>query len=259
MQKNEENRHKKLILLNIFLISCTSSNYSNEDKKPWKVSEEKPLNINKLPPNLIPFGPEPLKFPPNTFDWQPSDTSIIVHTALESHYQYEDKSEIFTEFNNKSGLVLHFWVPGDHKFLNNLSPNRIWIAFDIEEMKFNGDLHFFEVKPDKRDTIVQNQSNFVWQPAPGFGIRTVLTANDVNIYIESNDMNIYIDNGSMPTPHVKEQWANLAKKCITPCFSKVFVWQPQLNTFEVIEVQLLYKGINPPSDYLPKITIRERI
>jgi hypothetical protein len=247
-----------LILLDIFFISCTSSNYSSESKNTWKVSEEKTLGINKLPLDLIPFGPEPLKFPPNIFDWQPPDTSIVVHTALESHYQYEDKSEIFTEFNNKSGLVLHFWVPGDHKFLNNLSSKMIWIAFDIEEMRFNGDLHFFEVRPDKSDKIVQNDSNIVWQPSPGVGIRTVLTANDIMIYVESTDVNIYSDD-SMPTPHVKEQWANLAKKCIRPCYSKVFVWQPQLNTFEVIEVQLLYKGISPPSDYLPKITIRERI
>jgi hypothetical protein len=246
-----------LIILNF--VSCSASNYSTDDDKAWRLAKEKPLEIAKLPPNLTPRGPEPLRFPPSTFDWQPYNTSIVVHTALESHYQYEDKSDVFMYFNERSGLLLSFWLPYDHEILNYLSSNRIWVAFDLEEMRFNGELHFFEVKPDKKDKVVQNEMNFVWQPSPGVGVRTNQTANSVSIYIKSTDLYGRREpDNNMPSPRVQEQWSRLADSCKMPCYSKVFIWRPQLERFDTIQVELRYKGIEPPADNLPTILIGER-
>ena len=235
------------------LLSCSNSNQGAKTNKKIETLDETPLDIKRPPPNFIPQGEEPLRFPSDTFDWQPKNTNIVVHTALESHIKYPDKISTINDARHRAGLELSFELQDDHPILPARPTTRTWISINIEEMRFENNLHFFEVKPDLSRDHVGNSLSFIWKPEANLTIYNNIASNRIKIYISST--------GETPTtkndPPVAKKWINFSQNCLNYCSFDIFVWSPEINKLKTIKAKAKYTGTDLPAWHLPMVIIRD--
>jgi hypothetical protein len=240
-------------MLTSYLLSCSNSDHRAKANKDFETSEKSSLEIKRPPLNFIPRGAEPLRFPAGTFDWQPKNTNIVVHTGLESYIIYPDRIRTINKAMHTAELEISLELHHDHPILPARPTTRTWIAINIDAMRFENNLHFFEVKPDLNRDPVGNSLFFAWQPAPNLTIYNDLASNRIKIYISSNGepANNFND------PKISEKWLNFAQSCFNYCSFDIFVWSPEINTFKIIKAKAKYTGTDAPDWHLPMVIIRD--
>ena len=241
---------------------CSASGPHEEQGEAWPVAEESiPLEapVDEVQaPKLVTHGLDPLEFAPGSFDWQPEDTAVVVHTTLESELHNIDMNEV----RSQAGLLIDFRVRSDHPILPQRAKTRTWVAIDLEEMRFDGALHFFEVTAGDHDPLVQRRNHLRWHPIPEVTVQVHAVTNKIKIYIEEawgyrralGEEGV----GRMDPPRVAEPWLELTERSREPLPIDVYVWRPQDESFQIIKAFAEYAGLSDYNPVTPRLSVTDR-
>lgn len=237
----------------IFLMSCST----NQDApKEWSLSGNERLIDEKTKEiSLRPMGNKPIKIPPNSFPWLPKDKKVVVHTALESYYNFPEPIEFMIDFLEKDhGLLVITSLDLENKVFPHNPKERTWIALDIDGMVSDDAIHFFEVRPNKNDNLVGGKFDFLWRPNEDFLLNAGLRANQIEIYVSKLEIS---ENESLP--HVNEPWLSMAKSCAPQrCIVNMYVWLPEIKSFNKIELTGRYSDRAGEQQQIPILVFVEK-
>ncbi len=181
-------------------------------------------------PDLTPRGPEPLRFAPGTFDWQPAGVPVVVHTIRESWAQQPERGDLGFEWPNPVALTVEIDAL-DRLQLPTGTP--LWIAADLEELRFGGALHFYELRSSWRDAAAGWRLSLGWRPEPDVIMHTNHRALFTFFIRSSSFTSIIRDcDGDIVRgpPRLDPRWSPLSERCRGRCALNLLVWAPQRGT-----------------------------
>lgn len=248
-------------LISIVLILAVSTSCQNPSKPDERiVTDVSSVEAPSTQPSIaLPVGDSP---------WQPADTPIVIHTAMESWETYPRLIET-SQLRHKSAFQVKFRSSSRGES-ENIIPKRpetqTLVAFDTPELRVGGALHFFEVRGKYfgRNEHLE-QTDALW-----------LLEDDVAVYspTESNELTWFIRklegyeplrtgmperSGDPDELDVKEPYRSFATRCQNNCEIPVYVWRPELDSIQVLPTtaQFMPKSERPDrGPFLPTIHVK---
>lgn len=245
----------RIFLLSMLSLCISCSSMSNESEQPqeWNLSKKGPPTAVELKPHTS----NPLTFPPGTFPWQPKDTTIVVHTYLESLHHYPFNTNVQEIRDNHLnvrlvGYEINFPKDEIQKISKGVKVKTnkrtgdviepLWVSVDHPDFKVDNKMVFYEIKPFKyykkqvRPTYnpLWKINNDLWVGANVSSMQGIRGLSFLIRKTKDSKAETFTTDENFPNgePLVNDRWLGFLKSMVNPKTSEaitIYQWFPESN------------------------------